>query len=312
VPLTLAEYIEELRQKHPTLFKARRAEPMPAVAAPLVTAAPAISEPSVNEPHEGGARRDWLDLGGSAEVAAAPLAKPRLAGAAKARFGSVLQAGASALAAVRPAIFQAMGRIRPASARRPGPTAESVPPMASVVRPRRWLPVAGAAAAFGALLVGSALVIPGLMNPGDAPDRQMASAPATAAPPADPVSTGTVAQNSPPPASGSLRGVPEVLDTTTLRLQDRVVRLFGVEWARGGGDPDDLVKYLRGREVSCAPAATAESFRCQVEGQDLSRVVLFNGGGRATSDATPELRTAEEHARSARLGVWRESRAPGP
>jgi penicillin-binding protein 1A len=35
-------------------------------------------------------------------------------------------------------------------------------------------------------------------------------------------------------------------------------------------------------------------------------VVLYNGGGRATADAPPELRADESHARSARLGVWRE------
>jgi hypothetical protein len=101
-----------------------------------------------------------------------------------------------------------------------------------------------------------------------------------------------------------LRGVPEVLDTTTLSLEGRIVRLFGVEWARGAGDPDDLAKYIRGREVACSPAPVRETFRCQVEGQDLSRVILYNGGGRATQDATPDLKAAEEQARSRSVGVW--------
>jgi len=33
--------------------------------------------------------------------------------------------------------------------------------------------------------------------------------------------------------------------------------------------------------------------------------VLFNGGGRASSEATPELLATEEEARSARVGIWR-------
>jgi penicillin-binding protein 1A len=33
--------------------------------------------------------------------------------------------------------------------------------------------------------------------------------------------------------------------------------------------------------------------------------LLLNGGGRATSDTPPELVSAEDEARTARLGVWR-------
>jgi endonuclease YncB( thermonuclease family) len=124
---------------------------------------------------------------------------------------------------------------------------------------------------------------------------------------AEPDATGTVPGQDPPPpgpAAGPLRGVPEVLDTATLSVQGKVVRLFGVEWARGAGDPDDLAGYLRGREVVCRPEGATERYRCEVQGQDLSRVVLFNGGGRATPDATSDLKAAEEHARSQQIGVW--------
>jgi endonuclease YncB( thermonuclease family) len=100
------------------------------------------------------------------------------------------------------------------------------------------------------------------------------------------------------------RGVPEVLDTATLYLQGKIVRLYGIEWARGAGEPDDLARYIKGREVACQSAGTPESYRCEVDGQDLSRVVLYNGGGKATSDAPSELLLAQERARSAHIGVW--------
>jgi endonuclease YncB( thermonuclease family) len=41
-----------------------------------------------------------------------------------------------------------------------------------------------------------------------------------------------------------------------------------------------------------------------VDGRDLSRVVLFNGGGRAAAGAPPELRALEQQARAARVGIW--------
>jgi hypothetical protein len=104
--------------------------------------------------------------------------------------------------------------------------------------------------------------------------------------------------------AGSLRGVPEVIDTSTLSLDGRVLRLFGVEWAPGGGKPDDLNRYLSGREVTCEEVASTNTYRCQVDGKDLSTVVLYNGGGRATAQATEEMKAAAEHARQTRIGVW--------
>jgi hypothetical protein len=53
------------------------------------------------------------------------------------------------------------------------------------------------------------------------------------------------------------------------------------------------------------PAPGSSAHICTVEGRDLSEVVLFNGGGRASSEATPDLAAAEDHARTERLGVWK-------
>jgi hypothetical protein len=101
-----------------------------------------------------------------------------------------------------------------------------------------------------------------------------------------------------------LVGVAEVVDTATLRLNGALVHLFGVE-AAAEEQTDNFARYLSGREVSCVPADRPETYRCYVEGRDLSQVVLFNGGGRAAADASPELSAAEARARAARTGLWR-------
>jgi endonuclease YncB( thermonuclease family) len=101
-----------------------------------------------------------------------------------------------------------------------------------------------------------------------------------------------------------VRGVPVVQNTGTLELQGRVIRLFGVEGARGRA-ARDLRRYLGRREVVCEPAGSGNEYRCSVDDQDLSRVVLFNGGGRASANATPEMRALDQQARSTRLGIWR-------
>src|SRR5215475_4516227 len=107
-----------------------------------------------------------------------------------------------------------------------------------------------------------------------------------------------------PAASAAvIRGVPVVQNTGVLEIDGRVVRLFGVEGTRGRA-ARDFKRYLGSREVACEPAAGSSDYRCRVDDQDLSRVVLFNGGGRATANATPELRALEQQARSTRVGIW--------
>jgi 1A family penicillin-binding protein len=123
----------------------------------------------------------------------------------------------------------------------------------------------------------------------------------------------TVAQGaaSPRPASapspqtaGPVRGPAEVVDTGTLDIRGRVVRLVGVE-GEDGRFARQLARFLRNRDVVCEPAGAADRHRCKVEGHDLSTLVLLNGGGRAAPDAPPELLSAQDEARGARLGVWR-------
>ena len=127
-------------------------------------------------------------------------------------------------------------------------------------------------------------------------DRIRTAAAPSAAPPPAPL------PDAPVPAPEPLRGVPQVLDTATLQVAGRVVRLGGVV-----GVPGDftgaMAQWIAGRDAVCTPQ-DANTWRCRVDGRDLSELVLSNGGGRATTDATPELRQAEQAARAARLGVW--------
>ncbi|WP_083469074.1 PBP1A family penicillin-binding protein [Methylobacterium variabile] len=101
-----------------------------------------------------------------------------------------------------------------------------------------------------------------------------------------------------------LRGSPAVVDTGTLDFDGRTVRLIGVE-GLSGRNARELGRYLRRRDVACAPAGEGGAYRCSLDGQDLSELILFNGGGRASADATPDLLAAEEQARSNRIGIWR-------
>jgi penicillin-binding protein 1A len=105
-----------------------------------------------------------------------------------------------------------------------------------------------------------------------------------------------------PAASAEIRGVPEVIDTGTLSLRGRTVRLLGVVGERGHL-ARQLASYLRRREVICSLSDGAAA-RCRIEGDDLAALILTAGGARAAEDAPPDLLGAEEQARAERVGLW--------
>jgi penicillin-binding protein 1A len=111
------------------------------------------------------------------------------------------------------------------------------------------------------------------------------------------------AEGKPAATPAAVRGVATVVDTATLTVQRRTLRLYGVEGTSGRAKAD-FQQYLGRREIICWPAENGGFHRCEVDGHDLSQVVLFNGGGRASADATTELRAAEQHARTGRMGLW--------
>jgi penicillin-binding protein 1A len=121
--------------------------------------------------------------------------------------------------------------------------------------------------------------------------------------PSSGAATGVIAKASVDPSSAPVRGAARVLDTATLEIRDREIRLAGVE-AEDGRAARALARFLGRREIECTPAETS-GHRCRVDGEDLAEIVIANGGAKATPDAPPELQAAEESARAARLGMWR-------
>jgi penicillin-binding protein 1A len=105
----------------------------------------------------------------------------------------------------------------------------------------------------------------------------------------------------------AVRGAAAVIDTGTLEIDGTLVRLQGIQ-GEGGRMTRQLAHFLRRYEVACQPVGTGGQHRCWIGSDDLAELILAGGGARATPDAPPELLAAEEHARSARLGIWRNSR----
>ena len=123
--------------------------------------------------------------------------------------------------------------------------------------------------------------------------------PATAAVPPPPVPPAPV-----PNGGAEVRGVPEVVDTGTLAIRGRTVRLLGVVGERGAL-ARQLARYLRRREVVCSGEA---EMRCRLDGDDLAALIVTAGGARATEDAPPDLVEAEDQARAERAGLWQRER----
>jgi endonuclease YncB( thermonuclease family) len=299
--------VEELRRSYPQLFREATDERLEA-ADEVPAAAP--DNPRDEAPASSATpARDWLFL------------EPR-SGTSGRRADAGLGPLASAAGALRPRSASCGGRVKKLGSlfARPRTLRDSAAddgsaPRSIAVRPEGPTPPSRyvyAALAFILALSAFAWLWPAStpkLGPGETTLAKRHGAPSEAGrsnetsslsgQPANGKRTWPVADEPP----GTLRGVPEVIDTATIRVEGKVVRLFGVDWARGG-QAEDLVGYLRGREVECELASAPDRYRCQIGGHDLSRAVLFNGGGRATADASPELVAAENHAKAAGRGVW--------
>lgn len=102
-----------------------------------------------------------------------------------------------------------------------------------------------------------------------------------------------------------LRGQADVVDTSTLAIRGRRIQLEGIATDGDRRASRALARFLRRRDVICEPGSQPDRYRCNIDGQDLSQIILSNGGGRATPDAPANLLAAEDEARSGRIGIWR-------
>ena len=129
--------------------------------------------------------------------------------------------------------------------------------------------------------------------------------PAPSAARAEPIPAAAVAPPPTAPVAGELRGVPEIVDTGTLAIRGRTVRLLGVV-GEGGALARQLARYLRRREIICS--GDPASARCRLDGDDLASLIVTAGGARASDDAPSDLIEAEDQARAERAGLWQRER----
>jgi endonuclease YncB( thermonuclease family) len=293
---TLHDLLDELRVKYPVLFRPAKPDP---------TSLAQADEPS--RPREK-PKRDWLNLDSrEPEPAAEPARPPEEPAAVRDEHGArlpIAEWSYNTLETLKASVTPDRG-FKARAEDNPVPVAEEHERhVFGDTRARSWT---RPAFALGAVAVLALLGVGAFLFQGDdtVPPQASVAAPAASSPaPASPIREPEPSITGSTGSSGALRGVPDVIDTATLSLNGEVVRLFGVEWAPGAGKPEDLTQYLNGREVACDQVGSNDVYRCQVGGQDLSRVVLFNGGGRPTNDATPELKAASDKAREAKIGVW--------
>jgi hypothetical protein len=88
-------------------------------------------------------------------------------------------------------------------------------------------------------------------------------------------------------------------------IDGKTVHLSGVEMiAPEKADQVDHWIKAHGRYLECNPAG-ASTYRCLTRQKlDVAQVLLLNGVARATPDAEPLYRQAEEQAQAARRGLW--------
>ncbi|MBE7249022.1 MAG: nuclease [Actinomycetospora chiangmaiensis] len=324
-PFTISDLLAELREKHPGLF--RPPEPVPQGPPAPETRDSALTT-GASEMRAATARF----LGTQSERARTLAEQSTVQGRALA------QSAAGALTTLRgrlrrepppaPVVGAANAPVtageapaEPPVGRFAAPRDSSGDPETSDHRRRVWL--IGGAAATAAMLLLAVLVNrsdspqtassppapapkPGPTATAEAPPSSRAPAPApdNVTPPPEGDGRGEPDTDATPPAPNAITGTVQVIDTATLKLNGKLVHLFGVEWVRGG-QAEELTRYIAGRPVTCQPAPGSESMNCSIDGRDLSEVILYNGGGRASPEASPELVAAEDHARSERLGVWK-------
>jgi len=131
-------------------------------------------------------------------------------------------------------------------------------------------------------------------------------------------------------ATTGLTGPARVIDGDTLEINGERVRLHGVDafernqtcgagastWYCGLAGTDALTRRLDGRTVSCEPLDTDRYgrtvARCRTGGEDIGAWMVERGMALAYREYSLDYVEAEDRARAARLGVWRNTAFTAP
>ncbi|MDH3910513.1 MAG: thermonuclease family protein [Rhodospirillales bacterium] len=124
-----------------------------------------------------------------------------------------------------------------------------------------------------------------------------------------------------PALAGEIVGEVSIIDGDTLQIGDRIVHLAGIDapelgqrclieeksWRCGLEAALALRKLAAFGAVSCtsendAPTVTGA---CQIDGKDLSEVMVGQGYAVALPGAVPSYQSTQDAARDAKLGLWR-------
>lgn len=114
----------------------------------------------------------------------------------------------------------------------------------------------------------------------------------------------TVAISTPPMQVTDISGKAEVLDTATLVIQGKTLHLAGIE-GQSGPLANQLKDFLvqQGLTVNCSP--TGARYACRTaSGVDVAEAILYNGAGKAGSDASARLLGLQQEAKANRRGLW--------
>lgn len=111
------------------------------------------------------------------------------------------------------------------------------------------------------------------------------------------------------PATPTISGSPQVIDTGNLVVAGVPVRLHGVI-GEGGVPAGQMTSFIheQGGVITCQPL-TNGSHRCwtgadESQGYDVAAAAISNGGGRVSPDAPPEYVEMQAAAQAERRGIW--------
>jgi hypothetical protein len=140
----------------------------------------------------------------------------------------------------------------------------------------------------------------------DQPEIALGSEPLQSPPAKQPEQEASPALPQEPQAPQQIKGAADasLVDGWPI-IDGKTVHLSGVEMIAPdkAGQVDHWIK-AHGRYLECDPAG-AGTYRClTTQKLDVAQVLLLNGVARATPDAEPVYRQAEEQAQAARRGLW--------